>query len=107
MTYGLLRATLSRQRAQLEVLPIHTRVEPVRAYAQQIAQLTGGSFSVVTIPEGSTAFDMGYRFVSVPDDELEIYQAGGASVVPGGLCLKDGVLAYPEKPGGDELVLAR
>jgi hypothetical protein len=72
--------TLRRQRETLEVDPIHARIEPVRAYAKQIAEMTGEPFSVMTIPEGSTAHSMGYRYVSIPDDEQHFYLAHGAKL---------------------------
>lgn len=72
--------SLKRQRATLQVEPIHARAEPVRAYAKQIAELKGERFSVVTIPEGSSAHRMGYRFVSTPDSELPHYLANGAAL---------------------------
>lgn len=72
--------TLKRQRAALQVEPIHSQAEPVRAYAKQIAEMKGEPFSVVTIPDGSTAHRMGYRFVSIPDSELAHYLAAGATL---------------------------
>ena len=72
--------TLKRQRAVLQVEPIHAQVEPVRAYAKQIAELKGEAFSVVTIPDGSAAYRMGYRFVSISDGELPYYLEHGASL---------------------------
>jgi hypothetical protein len=71
--------TIWRQREALEVEPIHAKAEPVRAYAKQIAELKGEPFSVVTIPAGSAAYCMGYRFVSIPDSELPHYLANGAA----------------------------
>jgi hypothetical protein len=35
--------------------------------------------SVVTIPEGSRAHEIGYRFASIPDSELDYYLANGAT----------------------------
>lgn len=72
--------TLKRQRESLQVEPIHARPEPVRAYADQIAAMKGEPFSVVTIPEGSAAYRMGYRFVSIPNTELRHYLANGAAL---------------------------
>ena len=72
--------TLKKQRAALAVEPIHAQAEPVRAYARQIAELKGEAFSVVTIPEGSSAHRMGYRFVSIPDTELPYYLGNGAAL---------------------------
>lgn len=72
--------TLKRQRAALQVEPIHAQAEPVRAYAKQIAELKGETFCVVTVPNGSAAHGMGYRFVSIPDSELPHYLANGATL---------------------------
>ena len=72
--------TLKRQRAVLQVEPIHAQVEPVRAYAKQIAELKGEPFSVVTVAEGSAAYGMGYRFASIPDRELPFFLANGAAL---------------------------
>jgi hypothetical protein len=75
-----LTKSLKRQRAALQVEPIHAQAAPVRAYAKQIAELKGEPFSVVTIPDGSAAHRMGYRFVSIPDSELPHYLANGAKL---------------------------
>lgn len=72
--------TLKRQRAALQVEPIHAQAEPVRAYAKQIAELKGEPFSVVTVPDGSAAHRMGYRFVSIPSSEMPHYLANGATL---------------------------
>lgn len=77
-----LTKTLKRQRATLEVEPIHAQAKPVCAYAKQIEKIKGEPFSVVTIPEGSAAHRMGYRFVSIPDTELPHYLANGAALLP-------------------------
>ena len=74
-----LTQTLRAQRASLVVDPIHADYAPVVAYAKQIAALKGEPFDVVTIPEGSAAYRMGYRFVSIPRTELDYYLANGAT----------------------------
>jgi hypothetical protein len=73
-----LAATLKKQRDALVVEPIHATLEPVRAYAAQIASVTGQPFSVVEIPDHSAAYQMGYRYVSIPDAELNDYLSQGA-----------------------------
>lgn len=78
MDYKQLTETLRKQRGELLVEPIHATVEPVRAYAVQIAAIKGEPFSVVEIPEGSTAYGMGFRFASIPNTELDHYLASGA-----------------------------
>lgn len=78
MDHKQLTVTLKKQRDALLVEPIHATVEPVRAYAEQIAKVKGEPFSVVEIPEGTSAYGMGYRFVSIPNTELDHYLANGA-----------------------------
>ena len=62
------------------VEPIHSTLPPVNAYVQHISELKGEAFHAVTIPEGSAAYRMGYRFVSVPDSELNHYLENGATL---------------------------
>lgn len=73
--------TLKRQREALQVEPIHAQAAPVKAYAEQISERQREPHSVVTIPEGSAAHRMGYRFVSIPDDELPYFLENGAKKV--------------------------
>lgn len=73
--------TLKKQRDVFEMEPIHKKLEPVRAYAKHIAQLKGEPFSVVKIPQGSAAYKMGYRYVSIPAEEVAYYVENGAEVV--------------------------
>lgn len=80
MDHNQIMKTLKQQRDVLQVEPIHATIEPVRAYATQIAGIKGEPFSVVEIPEGSTAYGMGYRFASIPNSELDHYLASGASL---------------------------
>jgi len=72
--------TLKRQRAAVVVEPIHADLDPVMAYVAYISGVKGEPFHAVTIPEGSSAYSMGYRYVSVPDDELAHYLANGAAL---------------------------
>lgn len=62
--------------------PIHATVPPVAAYAEFASKTLGKTFHVITIPEGSTAHQMGYRYASVSDEELPDYLRGGATLVP-------------------------
>lgn len=78
MDHEKMKQTLNKQRETLIVEPIHATLEPVRAYAEQIAKKKGEPFSVVEVAEGSTAHRMGYRFASIPNTELEYYLANGA-----------------------------
>jgi hypothetical protein len=64
----------------MDMRAIHETAAPVHAYVKHISELTGGSFSVVTVPPDSAAYNMGYRFVSIPDDELPHYLAHGATL---------------------------
>lgn len=73
--------TLRRQREAVQVEPIHKDPAPVHAYAKHISDLKGEKHHVVTIPEGSSAYGMGYRFVSVPGEELQHYLAQGCKLV--------------------------
>lgn len=79
-----LTSTLKQQRSSLVVEPIHATYAPVRAYADQVAALKGEPFDVVTIPEGSAAYCMGYRFVSVPRSETAYYVSNGAAIAAAG-----------------------
>lgn len=45
-------------------------IDPVRAYAAQIAAYMGESYRIVTLPDGSTAYSMGYRYASIPQPNL-------------------------------------
>jgi hypothetical protein len=45
-----------------------------------ISDLKGEPFYVVTIPQGTAAYQMGYRYVSVSGDELDDYLANGCSL---------------------------
>jgi hypothetical protein len=76
-----LTKTLRKQRTALSVEPIHATAEPVKRYAEQIAELKGEPFYVVTIPNGSAAHGMGYRFVCIPETERAYYVSNGANIV--------------------------
>ena len=75
-----LTKTLARQRAVAAVEPIHATLAPVLAYVQYISDLKGEPHRAVTIPEGSAAYGMGYRYVSVSIHELDYYCANGATL---------------------------
>lgn len=75
-----LSMSLKRQRSRLEIEPIHAALEPVEAYAKKIAALMCEPYVVITIPDGSTAHGMGYRFASIPESELQTYIDGGATL---------------------------
>lgn len=77
-----LKQTLKRQRDALEAVPIHAKLGPVVAYAKLISDHKGEPHSVVTIPFGSAAHNMGYRFTSIPNTELDFYLANGATLAP-------------------------
>jgi hypothetical protein len=81
MNSAELGKTLRKQREALVVEPIHATLQPVLAYAKQIAEIKGEPFCVVSIPAGSTAHKMGYRYVSIPQAELEHYTSNGAQKV--------------------------
>lgn len=61
-----------------EPAPIHCDLAPVCHYAEDLAEQMGERRHVVQIPEGSAAFGMGFRYVSVEDQELGYYQRHGA-----------------------------
>lgn len=65
----------------MQVEAIHATMPPVIRYAEFISDLKGNPHCVVTIPEGTAAYVMGYRFVSIALSELEDYIAGGATRV--------------------------
>ncbi len=75
-----LTKTLKRQRATAAVEPIHADLQPVLNYVKYISDLTGTPHRAVTIPEGTAAYGMGFRFVSVPLDEVDYYCANGATL---------------------------
>jgi hypothetical protein len=75
-----LMKTLRKQRDTAAVEPIHATLAPVLAYVRYISELKGETFHAVTIPAGSVAHGMGYRYVSIPDDELAHYLANGATL---------------------------
>ena len=58
--------------------PIHKSPKPVVLYASRISEVMGKPHCVVTIPEGSAAYNMGYRYCSIDESELADYEAGGA-----------------------------
>jgi hypothetical protein len=68
------------ERTRIVREPIHATIEPVLAYAKWISEIKREPFSVVTIPPGTAAYRMGYRYVSVPNTELPYYIAGGAAL---------------------------
>jgi hypothetical protein len=68
----------SLHKTQMLIEPIHETLPPVVSYCKYIKDLTGKHHRVVAIPEGTAAYSMGYRFVSVPIGELADYIAGGA-----------------------------
>lgn len=81
MDHKRLISSLKQQRDTLVIEPIHATVEPVRAYAEQIARIKGEAFSVVALPEGATAHSMGYRFACIPTRDLEHFLPHGARLV--------------------------
>lgn len=60
--------------------PIHALAQPVVAYAKQIGHFTNTKYSVVSIPEGSRAHQLGYRFLSVKACNLPQCIADGATL---------------------------
>lgn len=77
---GTITTTGKRQRAAAAIDPIHAELEPVRRYAQWISQLKKEPHLVVSIPEGTAAYGMGYRFVSIPESERSHYLGNGATL---------------------------
>jgi hypothetical protein len=73
--------TLRMQRKVFRAEPIDADIEPVRAYAKGIAELTKEKFSVIELPVDSEAFALGFRFASIPDVELPDYLSSGATLV--------------------------
>lgn len=73
-------APKNHRHSALSVELIHATSGPVFAYAKQLSELRGEPFNVVSIPEGSAAYRMGYRFTSVPESELAYYLANGAEL---------------------------
>lgn len=54
---------------------------PVERYAAALTRLKGVKHHVMSIPKGSAAYQLGYRYVSVPAGELAYYQSKGAQLV--------------------------
>ena len=75
--------TLRTQRAALSIEPIHAKYAPVMGYSEHIAAIKGEPFVVINIPRDSTAYQMGYRFVSIPRTELDYYLSHGATMATG------------------------
>ena len=61
-------------------VPAHAEIAPVRAYAALLSSTLNKPFAVVTIPHGSAAHAMGYRYVSIPKAEVTDYLANGATL---------------------------
>ena len=61
---------------------IHADRAPVAAWAAELARM-GKDLVVITVPPGSAAYAMGYRFTTCARDELPDYLAGGATVADG------------------------
>lgn len=72
--------TVKRQRVEAAIDPIHAELEPVRRYAEWVSQLKKEPYLVVSVPEGTAAYGMGYRFVSIPESERGHYLANGAAL---------------------------
>ena len=85
-----LTRTVKAQRATVIVEPIHADLAPVLAYVDHITRLKGTPHHAVIIPAGSTAHGMGFRFVSIPGDELAHYLANGAELAAGLVASKPG-----------------
>ena len=71
--------TIKRQRATAAVEPVHANLQPVLNYINYIKD-RGVLARAMTIPKGTAAFGMGYRFVSIPIDEVDYYIANGATI---------------------------
>lgn len=59
---------------------IHAKKEHVIAYRNEFLKPLGLDHAVVTVPAGSAAYHMGYRFTTCARDELADYIAGGATL---------------------------
>lgn len=61
--------------------PLSAELAPVQRYAEHIHAVTGKTHIVITIPEGTQAHSMGYRFATCEESELPYYTERGATVV--------------------------
>lgn len=61
--------------------PCHATEAPVRAYCTELANLHQTPWHVVTVPEGSMAWSLGYRYASVSNADHQSYLDGGAGHV--------------------------
>lgn len=71
----------TKERKMNPLHSIHANVAPVRTYAADLGKLTGKTHHIITIPAGSNAYEMGYRYTTCLDDELDYYVQHGATLV--------------------------
>jgi hypothetical protein len=68
-------------KTKMTMEPIHAEVAPVQTYAAWISQLKSGVWRVVTVPGGSRAYEMGYRYVAIQEEEVPHYLENGSTLV--------------------------
>lgn len=77
----VIKDTISQLRSAMQIEPIHADLTPVKSYAREITNLKSEQFSVVSVPKGTAAHGMGYRFVCIPNSELDYYISNGATLI--------------------------
>jgi hypothetical protein len=60
---------------------LHADVERVKAYAAKMSTDTGEPCCVVSIPDTSRLYHMGYRYNAIRVADLEFYRKSGATLV--------------------------
>lgn len=67
-------------RQQVYPASIHESQAHVELYAEQLHRDFGKDHVVISVPKGSAAYHMGYRWTTCPRAELPDYIAGGAKL---------------------------
>jgi hypothetical protein len=58
-----------------------TTIDEARDYATSIACLRRLPVHIFPVPEGTRAYEYGFRFGTCPDDERAAYESDGAKII--------------------------